>query len=179
MPHQRRRGGVSPGRTSRTPRSTFPRLRLIRKKAAGPAKARAAADRYFNPPRRRLFPRRTFLVPHVLMHLVSGCSPRFGMIVRWSWQKGKPCDCTAGSSMRSQPVRCAFVPFRSAGAAAAHVCFRWFRHRFPACRCDSLSHLGLRCGFEATAWAQFVPRSTRDGTVRKGKSRSCDRRSVG
>ena len=64
------------------------------------------------------------------------------------------------------------VPFRSAGEAALKTSFIRSGRRLPVCRCDSLSHLGLRCGFKATAWAPFYPHSTRDDTIRRESHRA-------
>ena len=63
-------------------------------------------------------------------------------------------------------------PFLSAGETAMKSIAYANCRRLPVCRCDSLSHLGLRCGFEATAWAPFYPHSTRDDTIQRESHRA-------
>lgn len=64
------------------------------------------------------------------------------------------------------------VPFCYAGLQPGKHSRGKESRRFPVCRCDSLPHLGLRCGFKATAWALFFPRSTRGDTVRRESHRA-------
>ena len=64
------------------------------------------------------------------------------------------------------------IPFRSAGEQPGKALHMRTSRRLPVCRCDSLPHLGLRCGFKATAWAPFYPHSTRDDTIRRESHRA-------
>jgi hypothetical protein len=64
------------------------------------------------------------------------------------------------------------IPFRSAREAAIKSIANQSSRRLPVCRCDSLSHLGLRCGFKATAWAPYFPHSTRDDTIQRESHRA-------
>ncbi len=72
----------------------------------------------------------------------------------------------------SRPFCFSGIPFRSAGEAAVKTPHSLTGRRLPVCRCDSLPHLGLRCGFKATAWAPFYPHSTRDDTIQRESHRA-------
>ena len=113
------------------------------------------------------FLRRTFFALHALMHPLTNLFSPF----RECGRRGNP----AARRMTRRVSNPSDIPASRSvppGIRSESV-FPYAACRLPVCRCDTLPHLGLRCGFQATAWARLSPRNTRGDTIQRRSHRAC------